>query len=664
MVNLFLFSAWYLLLYAVKDLLSVTDRIIGTFILGLAQIIITEMVLGVIFKKLFPVPLFSLNLFISLSLMLPVAARGKGRGVFREIREEALRIFGIIRGDRTLLCIFILCFILMWWLVLQGYLFPSYSWDGLYYHLPIVGQIMQSGAIQEHSTPSFIQQYMNIFSKNINLFFLWNIIFLKSDVIVDLGQLPFTIAGALSVYSMGVKLGIKEKHALYSSLLFAFTPVLVLQSTINYVDVAVSMLFLVSLNFLLNDQTRSGAVKDNHACVRECGRLPVFLSGLSAGILLGSKPTGPLFIAVLICALAIRSVLRAGKDSQEQGGKGVCMMSAFKTYAVYFMVPAFCMGGYWYMRNWVLHGNPVYYMDVTVFGIPLLKGLKSGWVEPAPPVIESLTYVTRLIYVWMERVQYYMYDSRLSGFGPLWCILFMPALPLSLVYGAAKKRWDFLFVCSVLIITFLIHPRNWTTRYVLFIVGAGALSFGFVMSLFTRQERVIKLIALLLALYSFLTANSPCITPAKIKEFILLPSSERTLSRLKPFNIDSKVRDEYGYWIWIENNVHSGDTLAYTFERFTLDTSRPFFTAPLWNRGFSNRVLYVKADSYGKWIDELKRVHATYVLVKKDSLEDRWIEKERKLFYSLRWMGGIQEKFSIVYADEHYKIAGFKGAEK
>ena len=47
------------------------------------------------------------------------------------------------------------------------------------------------------------------------------------------------------------------------------------------------------------------------------------------------------------------------------------------------------------------------------------------------------------------------------------------------------------------------------------------------------------------------------------------------------------------------------------------------------------------------------------LLLEKD--EDKWIEKEREIFYSLRWMGNVTEKFKIVYDDDNYKIARFGG---
>ena len=566
LINLLLFSSWYCLLYRKRDSLRFADRVTGTFILGLTQIITTEILLGVVFKKLYPGPLFLLNLLVSSSILLTSVRNAGTTGLLGEMRGKAAWFFDKLMADRILLCIFSLFFTSVCWQVFLGYLFPSYSWDALYYHLPIVGQIMQSGAIQENPIPSFIQQYINIFSKNINLFFLWNVIFLKSDIIVDLSQLFFTIAGVVAVYSAAVKLKIRENHALYSALLFFFTPVLILQSTTNYVDAAVSMLFIIALNFLISEDSGPTAAS----------RLPVLLSGLTTGILLGSKPTAPVFIAVIFVALLIRESIKVLKPVSGEYPAGRCIT----TYLTCFIVPALMTGGYWYIRNWILHGNPVYYMDVSIFGFNIFSGLKTDWVESSPEIISSLGYIGSLFHVWLERVGYYMYDSRMSGFGSIWYILFLPGIAFSFVYAVLKKKFDFLFVVTVIIITFLVHPRNWTTRYVIFVVGAGALSFGLVLDYFEKKSTALKAIALLLAGYTFLTVNSPCIMPEKINEFMQLSANKRTLSQHKPFNIDVKVRNEYGYWIWIQNNLFRGNTLAYTFEKFDLSTEEPFFTAP------------------------------------------------------------------------------------
>lgn len=629
------------MLYKHRTLLRYCDRLTGTFVLGLTQIILTEIFLGTVLKQLCAGPLLSLNTFCSLCILIYAFMNGGVLGALTELRDKTLHFADILKGDLIFSGLFVLFAVSVCWMMFLGYLFPPYSWDALYYHLPIVGQIMQSGSIQEHANPSFIQQYINIFSKNINLFFLWNVIFLKSDVIVDLGQLPFALAGVLAIYSTAVKLKIKENHALYAALLFFFTPVLILQSTVNYVDAAVSALFLITISFLATQESEN----------TNAGKLSLLLAGLSAGVLLGSKPTAPLFIFMIAAALLFRRAFR----SRDPFSSIPLNKKAF-VYMTRFILPVVLTGGYWYIRNWVLHGNPVYYMDVSLIGHTLFKGLESDWVESSPDIIESLGYIRSLFYVWQERVGYYMYDSRLSGFGPIWYILFLPAMVFSFVYGMVKKRHNFLFIFTLILVTFLIHPRNWTTRYVIFIVGAGALSFGLALDYFKHRGTVLKVMALLLAGYTCLTANSPCIMPEKIHEFIHLEPDQRTLSQMKPFNIDVKVRDEYGYWIWIENNISAGDALAYTFEKFELDTEEPFFTAKLWNNEFSNKVFYIKSDSYKKWLKELAEVNTTYILLKKGSTEDEWVEKERSLFYTYRWMGNITEKFRIVYSDSQYRI--------
>ncbi|HDH13089.1 MAG TPA: hypothetical protein ENG83_12970, partial [Nitrospirae bacterium] len=519
-VNLLLFSSWYILLYKKKNYLSFADRLIGAFVLGLTQIIATEMLLGVVFKKLFAVPLFLSNIFISSSILIFVllqekmgtkiypAGKNISNRVSHEIKDETVRIFGIIKRDRILFCIFCLFITVFFWLIFLAYLFPSYGWDALWYHLPIVGNILQRGAIEEEAVSFSINLFINIFPKNIELFFLWNTIFLNSDIIMDMSQLFFTITGVLTIYSIAVKLKIKEEYAIYSSLLFFFTPVIILQSTMNYVDIAVSVLFLIAINFLMRDD-------------REKRTTPVLLSGLATGILLGSKGSGPIFLIVLSAAILIHELTgyfnlvkpRSNLSSNipDKKCRNGFVKDSLITYMVNFMPAVLLLGGYWYIKNWMLYGNPVYPMEVSFFNITLFKGLYGGIIDSAPGILDKLPWLQGLFYVWLERVEYYLYDSGLSGFGPMWFILYLPSLVFSIVYAIKWKRYNFLFIGAILIVTFLLYPRNWNTRYVIFIVGLGALSFGLVLENFNRRAGILKVIALLIAGYVFFSANSPSI---------------------------------------------------------------------------------------------------------------------------------------------------------
>lgn len=652
-INLALFSSWFLFLVKKKEDISFADRLIGSFILGLAQIIATEMLLGILFKQLYAAPLFILNIIISSSLFIAASA---GRNIFSntydEIRSETGRILKIINYDRALLFIFGLFLASVCWMIFIGHLFPSYAWDALWYHLPIVGYIMQSGAIQENHTPWFIDQFINIFPKNTELFFLWNIIFLKSDIIADLSQLLFTVMGVLTIYSMALKLKIKEKYALYSSLLFFFTPIIILQSTTNYVDVAISVLFLITVNFLISKPEGHANDEKRDVYFR---RWPLLLSGIAAGILLGSKGSGPLFIAILSLAILSRIFIKRFNPFSRPAKRGI-IRDGLRPYLLYFLLPSILFGSYWYIKNWVLYGNPVYPMEISFANITIFKGLYGGIIDPSPEVLNNLSPLKKLLYVWEERVKYYLYDSRFSGFGPLWFILFLPGILFSSLLSIKRKDHNFLFIGIILIVTFILYPRNWNTRYVIFIVGLGALSFGMTLEYFREREFILKILALLLAGYTFLVTNSPCVMPEKIKEFIRQPAEERTISRLAPFNIDMYARQEYGYWIWISKNISAGETLAYTFE--------PLFNSPLWNNGFSSRIVNIKSDTYTEWLKTLKEKNVTYILIRTKSVEDEWIEKEAEALKSLWWVKGSIKRYETVYSDKNYKIVRFKKARE
>ena len=324
--------------------------------------------------------------------------------------------------------------------------------------------------------------------------------------------------------------------------------------------------------------------------------------------------------------------------------------NSLKPYTLFFFLPLVLLGSYWYIKNWVLYGNPVYPMEVKILNATLFNGLFDKMRDPLPGLIENANYLTRLFHVWMERAEFYLYDSRLSGLGPIWAMVFLPSLIFALIYAVLKKHYDWLFISILLIITFLVHPRNWTSRYTIFMVMLGAISFGFVIDYFKRRNLIIRIATLILAVYTVIMVNSLCVLPEKIKEFINLPPAERSIDRHQPFNIHIHVNQEYGYWKWISKNINTGDTLAYTFE--------PLFMTPLWNDGFSNRIIYIDADTYENWLFKLSSNEVTYVLLKQHSKASDWLENllsKQSDHADLNRMKA--REYVTVYADEFYKIA-------
>ncbi|GBE06204.1 hypothetical protein BMS3Abin10_01849 [bacterium BMS3Abin10] len=664
-VNLLLFSSWYIFLFKYKNSLSFADRVLGTFVLGLAQIILTQMVLGILFKKLFATPLFALNITVSLVILIFIFLRKPGfpTGILSELYEKLKWFLNTIKSDWILLSVFTLFFISLCYLLFTGYLFPSYSWDSQFYHLPIIGFILQSGAIENIPYNSLIYTFINVFPKNIDLFFLWNVIFLKSGTIVDLGQLPFTIAGMLAVYSMAVKLKIRDKYAVYCALLFFFAPVVILQSTTNYVDIAVSVLFLMAANFLLCpcvlllQESSGSALPFKSTC--EVEPVPprrwigLLLAGVTAGILLGAKGSGPLFVFALSIIFIINE-FRIRHDLKHEGfPTEIRQKYAFKKitlrYAVYFMAPVILLGSYWYIQNWLYYGNPVYPFQVFLFGKILFPGPFTEVMRTGPEFLQEMSPVIRPFYVWLEKAEYYFYASELSGFGPLWFILFLPATAFAVVHKAVKRKYDFLVLFAVILFVYLVHPNNWNTRYVIFIFGLGCLSFGVLADYVEKRGRILQFIGLFFAAYTFFAVVSPSVTPEKIKEFIHLPANARTIARMEPYILNESQRDNYGLWEWISRNVKAGETLAYTFH--------PNLLGPFWNSDFSNKIVYVKESKFEKWVNTLDEINADYVLVlvRPRSMEYFWFSKLSKLRNDPKWTP-VYNKFRPVYSDSDYVV--------
>ena len=664
-VNLLLFSAWYILLFRNKSSLSFADRVSGTFILGLAQIIFTQMVLGVLFKKLFATPLFVLNVTVSLVILIFIFRRKPGfpTGILSELYKKLKWFLNAIKSDWILFSVFILFFISLCYLIFTGYLFPSYSWDSQFYHLPIIGFILQSGAIENIPYNSLIYTFINVFPKNIDLFFLWNVIFLKSGTIVDLSQLPFTIAGMLAIYSMAVKLKIRDKYAVYCGLLFFFAPVMILQSTTNYVDIAISVLFLMAVNFLmcprvlLLQESSGSALPFKSTC--EVDPVPprrwigLLLAGVTAGILLGAKGSGPLFIFALSIVFIINefrgrvSLKRHGYTAESK--KQFSLKKIIFKYFVLFVLPVILLGSYWYIQNWIYYNNPVYPFQVILFDRILFPGPFTEILHSGPDFLKEMPALFRPFYVWLEKVEYYSYASELSGSGPLWFILFLPALVLSVIYAFWKKKYDFLLLALVIVFVFLLHPNNWNTRYVIFLFALGSLSFAIIMNTFDKRAKILQSICFLFVAYTFFAVVSPSVTPEKIKEFIHLPANARTIARMEPYSLNETQRGNYRLWAWISKNMSGGDILVYTFH--------PNLLGPFWNSDFSNKIVYVKEHKFEKWVNTLDEINADYVLVlvRPRSMEYFWLTKLSKLRNDPKWTP-VYNKFRPVYSDSDYVV--------
>lgn len=223
-----------------------------------------------------------------------------------------------------------------------------FGWDSLNYHFTFAVEWFKSGnldipiVIGDNPCPSY-------FPINGSLIYLWFIFPFKSVFLADLGQLPFLAMAALSIYKLCRKMCVSQEYSFFAALLMTITPNYFKQMNIAYVDIMVCAWFLAALNFLI-DFHRESSLKN------------ALLFGLSIGLLAGTKTIALNFGLILI----LFYIYILFKDKSESG---------FFKPLVIFAIAAALAGGFSYIRNYLLTGNPLYPLEFRAFGNVVFKGV-------------------------------------------------------------------------------------------------------------------------------------------------------------------------------------------------------------------------------------------------------------------------------------------------
>lgn len=495
------------------------------------------------------------------------------------------------------------------WLLFLGYLLPPYAWDSLYYHLTAAATWLQAGRI----VLSPYTLWANVYPMNTELLFAWNMLLAGSDLLVDLTQLPFALAGGLAVYALGREVGLHQAGSAVAACLFFLTPIVLIQSKTCYVDIAFAAMFLVGYYFAWR----------YCRCRR---RSYFFMAALAAGLATGMKASAAPYVAVIF------AVVGAG-DWQASRENGLSAWRRVLASAAIFATTVLLWGGFWYLRNWLAYGNPLYPFTIKVLGHTLWPGEGSVaglvMVKNTPSELGGLPAWQQLLRSWEETTAPYTFDQRLGGFGPQWLYLEVPALALVLVLSfihsyRRKLRQSspdsvkespaahgyFPGLLLPLILLFWLQPARWWTRYTIFIVAAGALSLAYLEErlprFWARPLRAATLSLVLVSLAGSLTHGY--FTPQVIARFLSLPPERRTFFQLTPWG------DELA---WVDR-IPPGSRIAYT------ETGFPYL---LFGPHLENKVFRVIARTEEEMLRQLQETASHYFLTRTTSPYYRWAQK-------------------------------------
>ena len=219
---------------------------------------------------------------------------------------------------------------------------PPLNGDDLGYHLPLAVTWLQTGNLFATRAPFWFYPGMS------ELFVFWLLAPFHNDLFISFQNWPFLTLALVSIYALARRAGLSVAWGIYSALFFLGIRALHFQMNSQNNDLILAALFLAAVSMLLV-----------YARAQVVGSL--VLVGLAMGLMIGVKYNGSYYAALLLVAY----VLLAGR--RQRLGQTV-------RHLLLMVVIAGLLGGLWYVRNWIIAGNPLTPLRIQFAGMVLFPG--------------------------------------------------------------------------------------------------------------------------------------------------------------------------------------------------------------------------------------------------------------------------------------------------
>ncbi|MBN8612965.1 MAG: hypothetical protein J0L92_20405 [Deltaproteobacteria bacterium] len=573
---------------------SMLERLAATAVLVPAQAIGLVYLLGA-FHAITPMAWLVSTLLVAVSVVALLGRRMR-EVIRRDARDLGEALTSITRSPLSLAMVVTGLGSVAVAITSAGLLEP-WAWDSLGYHLPVVHDALRTHTIR--TIPTHVV-YVNCYPRLVDIFFVaWRLNF-ADETWVELGQLPFAMAGAASIAALAQRGGAEAGSAIAGACLWLALPVVMLQLATFYVDVAVASLCLATF-VLATARGHEGSE---------------ILAGVAAGVLLGSKPSAPPVVAVALLTLLVRAIR---ENRAPQGIVGAAS--------------ALGIGVWKYLENLRDHGNPIWPAQLNLgplrFPGEIPMSVLSSSNLPEPYL--SMSWPMRVLSSWtIVSPDRWVFDMRIGGFGPLFTFGLLPAalvIAVAITRDAELRRAlrPATIPAALTIVATLATPGAFWSRYTLAVPGALiALAIAASERLSSRARAAIGTSAIALTLaglalsFGGLTDGGPTLLSLMER-----PPDERVTA----YAIDAQEP------LWRAARMRIGDDEAFGYDRT--------FGLPgrLARRDGRGRIAFypddpVREDSLLRWIDE-ERVRV--VVLDRDeatSIARAHPERFRELFES------------------------------
>ncbi len=220
-----------------------------------------------------------------------------------------------------------------------AYLAVSSSWDGLWYHEPMVGWALSHHGFALVDVPAGME-WANGYPRFAENLMLWACAFWDRRLIDAVPSVMGLVAW-LGVYVLARRVTPSRSIALGVASVIVTIPAAVLQMRSTYIDLIVLSVFLPALHFCTRKPFR---------------RSDAWMTGIALGLYGSTKSNAPLFVSFLLLA-ALASTIRACRSE-----RSVRVL----VHALGALTLMFALVAPTYVRNWDVHHNPVWPLRVHI----------------------------------------------------------------------------------------------------------------------------------------------------------------------------------------------------------------------------------------------------------------------------------------------------------
>ena len=332
----------------------------------------------------------------------------------------------------------------------------SWTWDGLWYHVPIVDLLIQEKTLSFYPGPNlpFAQGY----AKAVEMLSVWTVLLPGNSRLGDAAQLPFAALGMLALARWARRMGATRPFAAGCAALWLLAPPVFLQLGSTYNDVACAGTLIAGW-VALTEPTFEG--------------LELWLCAAGFALAAACKFTGMFqfsLVLPLVLGRACLSILRGHRRRFGVRRKSVQVAAAALVVS--------WIGGFVYLRNWIIFNNPIYPMHTRIPFFGEVAGPTDPLVEWTKPFFRTPGTLGQMLHSWIVPFAALWPDVRTGGFGPLWRWVTLPALSVAVLLLLRRRaRADAATTLGLFVLAVVVPDPAWP-RYVLAAPAAGIGAFA------------------------------------------------------------------------------------------------------------------------------------------------------------------------------------------